>query len=84
MAPPVGPPFGPVERLDVAWEYRLPASALPDYVASRSYIIVLPARERSEVLARVRTLLRAHPALRGREEIGLPQITRCARAGLSR
>jgi SAM-dependent methyltransferase len=82
LAPAVGPPFGPAERLDVDWEYRLPAGALTDYVASRSYIIILPEHERAAVLAQVRALLRSHPALRGREEIGLPQVTRCARAEL--
>jgi SAM-dependent methyltransferase len=84
LAPPVGAPFGAVERLDVEWEYRFPASALADYVASRSYIITLPAGERAEVLGAVSALLRSHPALAGRAEITLPQITRCARADLPR
>ena len=81
-APEVGPPFGPEERLEVAWVYRLPARALVDYVASRSYIITMPEAERAAVLDAVRGLLATHPALAGRAEVSLPQVTRCIRAAL--
>lgn len=82
MAPTVGPPFGPVERFDVEWVHRLPADALVDMVASRSYVITRPAAERAAVLDEVRHLLGTHPALVGADEIELPYVTRCARTNL--
>ncbi len=80
--PQVGPPFGPLERLDVAWVHRLSPAALLDMVASRSYIITMPAAGRAAVLDAVRGLLGSHPALAGAGEIELPYVTRCYRAGL--
>ncbi len=82
-APPVGPPFGPVERFDVEWAHRLPADALVDMVASRSYVITRPAAERAAVLDEVRHLLGTCPALAGADEIALPYVTRCSRAELA-
>jgi SAM-dependent methyltransferase len=79
-APPVGPPFGPVERLDVEWRSQLTPDALIDLVASRSYIITMPAQERAAVLGRVRHLLGTHPALAGAGQVALPYVTRCSRA----
>jgi len=81
-APAVGPPFGPLERFDAEWVFRLSPAALGDYVASRSYIIALPAAQRRAVLTAVRELAATHPALAGANEIGLPQVTRCSRASL--
>jgi SAM-dependent methyltransferase len=80
--PPVGPPFGPVERLDMEWVHHLPPGALVDMVASRSYIITMPASARDALLDVVRHLIRTHPALAGAEEIMLPYVTRCSRAQL--
>jgi SAM-dependent methyltransferase len=82
--PDFGPPFGPVERLDVEWVFELDRGALTDYVASRSYVITLPEAERAALLADVRCLLGTHPALAGVERISMPQITRCTRAVLPR
>ncbi len=82
LSPTVGPPFGPVERLDVDWVFRLTADALADYVASRSYVITMPAAERAAVLAAVRDLAASHPGLASGDQISLPQVTRCARADL--
>ena len=81
-APLVGPPFGPVERHDVAWVHRQPAGAVVDMVASRSYVITLPEPARTALLAEVRHLLETHPALAGAGEITLPYVTRCSRARL--
>jgi SAM-dependent methyltransferase len=81
-APEVGPPFGPVERLDVEWRGHLAPDALIDLAASRSYIITMPPDERAAVLARVRHLLETHPALAGTAEIVLPYRTRCSRTFL--
>jgi SAM-dependent methyltransferase len=81
-APAVGGPFGPAERLDVEWVYRLPREAVVEYVASRSYIITKPEPQRAAVLDAVRQLLATHPALAGATEVSLPQVTRCTRAAL--
>ena len=76
--PPVGPPFGPGERLDVPWRHPLGADDLLAMVASRSYFILLPAAEQTAVLSDVRHLIASHPALAGRE-IVMPYVTRCSR-----
>ena len=81
-SPAVGPPFGPVERRDVTWVHHLTPDALMDLIASRSYVITLPAGERAEMFAEVEDLLRSHPALAGAREIALPYVTRCSRAQL--
>ena len=81
-APPVGPPFGPLERRDVEWIYNLTPGALIDLVTSRSYIITLPPDEHAAVLGQVRTLLNTHPALAGRQQIALPYVSRCSRTVL--
>jgi SAM-dependent methyltransferase len=82
--PEFGPPFGPVERLDLEWVFELDRSALTDYVASRSYVITLPEAERAGLLEDVRRLADTHPALAGAERVSMPQITRCTRACLQR
>jgi SAM-dependent methyltransferase len=82
-APVVGPPFGPVERLDVEWRSHLTPDTVIDLVASRSYIITMPPGERAARLAAVRHLLDTHPALAGRDEVVLPYVTRCSRAFLA-
>jgi SAM-dependent methyltransferase len=82
-APAVGPPFGPVERLDVEWRSHIAPDTLLDLAASRSYIITMPADERAEVLAGVRQLLDTHAALAGTAEVVLPYVTRCSRTFLA-
>ena len=80
--PPVGPPFGPVERYDVAWANPITTGALVDLVASRSYIIVLSPDEREVVLDEVRAIAASEPAFAaGRAK--MPYVTRCSRAGLT-
>jgi SAM-dependent methyltransferase len=81
--PVVGPPFGPLERRDVAWRFRLTRDAVLDLVASRSYMIVLPPDERDAVLAEVRHLLDTDPSLAGRDEVELPYVTQCFRTQLT-
>jgi len=81
-APAVGPPFGPSERHDVEWVHHISPDALIDMVASRSYVITLPAGDREALLGEVRRLLRTHPALAGAGQIALPYVTRCWRATL--
>jgi SAM-dependent methyltransferase len=81
--PTVGPPFEPIERLDVEWRHRLTPGALLDLVASRSYVITMPPVERMAILADVRQLLDTHPALAGAPEIVLPYVTECFRTQLT-
>jgi SAM-dependent methyltransferase len=81
-APPVGPPFSPVERHDVEWVHHISPDALIDMVASRSYVITLPTAGRAALLGEVRRLTQTHPALAGADDIALPYVTRCWRARL--
>jgi SAM-dependent methyltransferase len=74
-APTVGPPFAPLQRRDVAWEYQVSPAALVDLVASRSYVITLPDPQRAALLADVRRLIDTHPDLAGAAEILLPYVT---------
>jgi SAM-dependent methyltransferase len=83
LAPPVGPPFGPVERFDVEWGRDMRPAEILELVSSRSYIITMPERERAAVLARVEHLLGTHPSLAGAGVITMPYVTRCSRARLS-
>ena len=79
----IGPPFGPVQHRTVEWTHRLTRDQLLDMVASRSYIITMPAAERAGLLAAVGRLADTHPDLAGRDELVLPYRTECFRAQLS-
>ena len=79
-APVVGPPFGPVERLDVEWSMPITADRLVGLVATRSYIITMEQAERADRLRRVRELVASHPDIGGAAEFPLPYVTRCSRA----
>jgi len=79
-SPVAGAPFGPIERLDVAWTYRMTRAAVVDLVASRSYVITLPHAEREALLDEVRQLLDGHPQLAGLDAVDMPYVTRCSRA----
>jgi SAM-dependent methyltransferase len=81
-APPVGPPFGPLERRDVGWVHHLSPGALVDMVSSRSYVSTMPAAGRERLLNDLRHLMRTHPSLAGAGEIALPYVTRCWRTRL--
>ncbi|WP_198417902.1 class I SAM-dependent methyltransferase [Cryobacterium serini] len=78
-SPDVGGKFAPIVRADFLWEHVLTPAALMDLVASRSYVITLAGDARASLLRRVRELLDSHPAVRGRDEIALPSVTRCSR-----
>ena len=71
----LGAPFGPLEQVRMEWTHRLQPDALVDLVASRSYVITLPDRQRAHLLEGVRRLVQAHPDLRGREEVAVPYVT---------
>jgi SAM-dependent methyltransferase len=81
--PPVGSPFGAVERHDVPWVNPITADALVDLVASRSYIIVLPPDERGRVLDEVTAITAREPGFRAGGLVPMPYVTRCSRADLA-
>ena len=83
LAPTVGTPFRPIERIDIAWTYHLTRSALVDLVASRSYVITADAKERVAILDATRDLAENHPALAGSDNIAMPYIARCSRARIA-
>ncbi len=82
-APPVGPPFGPVERHDVSWSNPITVDGLVDLVASRSYVIVLPPDARGRVLDQVRAIAARAPGFAGGGRVPMPYVTRCSRADLA-
>ncbi|WP_375388734.1 class I SAM-dependent methyltransferase [uncultured Amnibacterium sp.] len=71
----VAPPFGPLERRDLRWTRPMTVDQVVAMAASRSYVIALPAGERDDVLAGIRTLLATHPATAGRDAVDLPYVT---------
>lgn len=80
--PPVGPPFGSLERFDVEWTYGLSVDGLLDLVTSRSYVIGLSDADRVARLDEVRALVATHPALAGARELAMPYVTQCFRANV--
>lgn len=82
-SPRLGPPFGPPERMELRWQQLVTRQEILDMVASRSYVISMPAGERAELLGEVAELLGEHPDLSGREEIAMPYIARCTRVRLA-
>ncbi|HET9081857.1 MAG TPA: methyltransferase domain-containing protein [Trebonia sp.] len=84
VSPEIGPPFGPPERMEVRWLRPVTRQEILDMVASRSYVISMPAPGREQLLGEVAELLSDHPGLRGREEIEMAYISRCTRVSLTR
>lgn len=60
-------------------EHELDLGGLVDLVASRSYVIRLPAADRAALLDRVAGLARTHPQLVGRQHFWMPYLTRVER-----
>ncbi|HEY0719127.1 MAG TPA: class I SAM-dependent methyltransferase [Streptosporangiaceae bacterium] len=77
--PRVGPPFGPLELHQVRWAHQTSVPEVVDMIASRSYVILLPADQRDRLLTSVRQLLLTHPGLAGRPGIAFPYVTWCWR-----
>ncbi|MDI6105671.1 methyltransferase domain-containing protein [Actinoplanes sp. NEAU-A12] len=75
-APEVGGPFGSPERTEIRWRHTLRRQELLDMVASRSYVIVLPDKERRDLLDSVVELLDQQGM---GDEISMPYVTRCTR-----
>jgi SAM-dependent methyltransferase len=74
-----GPPFGSLERFQTSWIQQLTPDQVVELAASRSYVITLSEHDRAAALHAVRDLLAHHPALAGRQQVGLPYVTVCAR-----
>ena len=82
--PLIGAPFGPVDRHEETWSYRLDEAGLLDLATSRSAYLTMPQDQRQATLAQVRSLFaetasasHGDPA---RPEIALLYLTRCFRA----
>jgi SAM-dependent methyltransferase len=78
----IGAPFGPTESFELPWERPMTLELLLEMVRSRSYVITASPPERGAILAGVRALVEAEPALAGGAEFELPYVTRCFRATL--
>jgi hypothetical protein len=69
--------------MELRWQQLVTREEVLDMVASRSYVISMPAPERAELLGEAAELLGGHPDLSGRAEIALPYIARCTRVRLA-
>jgi hypothetical protein len=68
--------FGPLRHTEFGYvQTGAPETVVVDRVASSSFIAALPDVARERVLADVRTLIREHPATRGKEVIEFPYRT---------
>lgn len=79
--PPFDPDlFTPPERAEFPNPQLVDVDGLADVVATRSYVIALPAAERTALLDEVRQLARTHPDLAGQERFELPYVTVAVRS----
>ncbi|MFZ6990491.1 class I SAM-dependent methyltransferase [Curtobacterium sp. RRHDQ66] len=73
--PIVGAPFHDGEYRAFTWVHEQSRSDFLDMVASRSYVIVLPAAERDALLRDVADLLDTDPTTAGSATIAVPYVT---------
>jgi SAM-dependent methyltransferase len=78
--PALGADFEPAEGRMFGHDQPMDLDLLLDLVRSRSYVIRLSEERRSQLLESVTELVRADPALAGRDSFPLPYRTRCWRA----
>ena len=74
--PPLAEPLRRDAYAEFTWVNSLDRGQLVAMVASRSYVIAMPAAERAALLASVDELIDTHPQLAGRERFELPYLTR--------
>lgn len=68
--------FGPLAENRFPWIHGgPPENVIVDRTCSSSFIAALPADEHAEVVARLRALIAATPALAGRETVEYPYVT---------
>jgi SAM-dependent methyltransferase len=79
--PVVGPPFEPVEAMKFPWVNVITIDEFTDMVASRSYMIAMPADDRARVLNEVRELLLTERGF-DPDHIELPYVTHAYRTHL--
>ena len=68
--------FSQLEGAEFSNVQEVDEDQVVDRVASTSFIAMLPEDERSQVLERVRALIRSHPDTSGREHFAFPHRTR--------
>ena len=68
-------PFEPLRHRLFSHRQQLGIDGLMARVRSIAFVASLPAREREELLERVREIVRSHPSLRGTEQLELPYRT---------
>ncbi len=78
----IGAPFGAAERHESRWSHHITVEELLELVASRSYFILLTAKEQDAVLRAVRSLIAMHPGTVGAHRLIMTYVTRCIRADL--
>jgi SAM-dependent methyltransferase len=76
VEPRVEPPLERSDYAEFRWESVVSHDELFAMVASRSYIIALPAAEKADLFARVDALLETHADLAGRTEFTIAYVTR--------
>lgn len=76
VQPPLAEPLRRDAYAEFTWVNSLDRGQLVAMVASRSYVIAMPAAERAALLASVDELIDTHPQLAGRERFELPYLTR--------
>lgn len=76
VQPPLAEPLRRDAYAEFTWVTSLDRGQLVAMVASRSYVIAMPAAERAALLASVDELIDTHPQLAGRERFELPYLTR--------
>jgi hypothetical protein len=74
--------FGATETFDVSWGRPMDLELLLEMVSSRSYVITASPARRAEILAGVRALIEADPALSRGDTFEMPYRTYCFRAAL--
>jgi len=74
--PAIAAPLALEEYAEFRWENPVGREELVAMVASRSYVIVMAAAERTALLRAVEELLDTHPDTAGLEEYRMPYVTR--------
>lgn len=72
--------FDPSDTAEFPYRQTVDADGLADVIATRSYVIDLPAPQRTALLNDVRRLARNHPDLTGRRRFDLPYVTVAVRS----
>jgi SAM-dependent methyltransferase len=80
----IGAPFGVTESFDFSWRRPMDLELLLEMVSSHSHVITASPARRAEIIAGVRELVEADPALSSGDAFEMPYRTYCFRAALPR